>query len=125
MNGRDLMKNEPYGVAVVSFWPGPTATERAKALVSELPGGDNILKNSETPKFSGLVIASLYADPKLMSKSGNVVIAAEAALEYGFAALTGSSRPAFGNKRALRVHSSRKAECVFIHGDDQRVQDAY
>ena len=76
---------EPYGVAVVSLWPGPTATERAKALVSELPGGDNILENSETPKFSGLVIASLYADPKLMSKSGNVVIAAEAALEYGFA----------------------------------------
>src|SRR6266478_4879455 len=75
---------EPYGVAVVSLWPGPTATERAKALVSELPGGDNILENSETPKFSGLVIASLYADPKLMSKSGNVVIAAEAALEYGF-----------------------------------------
>jgi NAD(P)-dependent dehydrogenase (short-subunit alcohol dehydrogenase family) len=76
---------EPYGVAVVSLWPGPTATERAKALVSELPGGNNILENSETPKFSGLVIASLYADPKLMSKSGNVVIAAEAALEYGFA----------------------------------------
>ena len=76
---------EPYGVAVVSLWPGPTATERAKALVSELPGGDNILENSETPKFSGLVIASLYTDPKSMSKSGNVVIAAEAALEYGFA----------------------------------------
>ena len=75
---------EPYGVAVVSLWPGPTATERAKALVSELPSGDNILENSETPKFSGLVIASLYADPNLMSKSGNVVIAAEAALEYGF-----------------------------------------
>jgi NAD(P)-dependent dehydrogenase (short-subunit alcohol dehydrogenase family) len=76
---------EPYGVTVVSLWPGPTATERAKALVSELPGGDHILENSETPKFSGLVIASLYADPKLMSKSGTVVIAAEAALEYGFA----------------------------------------
>jgi NAD(P)-dependent dehydrogenase (short-subunit alcohol dehydrogenase family) len=76
---------EPYGVVVVSLWPGPTATERAKALVSQLPGGDNILENSETPNFSGFVIASLYTDPKLMSKSGNVVIAAEAALEYGFA----------------------------------------
>ena len=76
---------EPYGVAVISLWPGPTATERAKALVSKLPGGDKLLENSETPKFSGFVIASLYADPKLMSKSGNVVIAAEAALEYGFA----------------------------------------
>ena len=76
---------EPYGVAVVSLWPGPTATERASFLISRIPGGDKILENSETPKFSGLAIAWLYADPKLMSKSGNVVIAAEAALEYGFA----------------------------------------
>src|SRR6266852_6365674 len=76
---------EPYGVAVVSVWPGPTATERATFLVSKIPGGDKIIDNSETPKFSGLAIASLYADPKLRSKSGNVVIAAEAALEYGFA----------------------------------------
>src|SRR5260370_1391622 len=75
---------EPYGVAVVSLWPGPTATERAKALVSELPGGDNILENSETPKFSRLVITSLYAEQKWIWKWGMLVIAAEAALEYGF-----------------------------------------
>jgi NAD(P)-dependent dehydrogenase (short-subunit alcohol dehydrogenase family) len=80
---------EPYGVAVVSLWPGPTATERATALVSKLPGGDKIIENSETPKFSGLAIASLYADPKLMSKSGSVVIAAEAALGYGFTDFNG------------------------------------
>jgi NAD(P)-dependent dehydrogenase (short-subunit alcohol dehydrogenase family) len=80
---------EPYEVAVVSLWPGPTATERATLLVSKLPGGDKILENSETPRFSGLVIASLYADPELMSKSGKVVIAAEAALEYGFTDVNG------------------------------------
>ena len=54
-----------------------------------MPDGEKILENSETPKFSGLVIASLYGDPKLMSKSGNVVIAAEAALEYGFTDFNG------------------------------------
>ena len=43
-----------------------------------------ILESAETPKFSGLVIALLSSDPQLMSKSGTVVIAAEAALEYGF-----------------------------------------
>jgi NAD(P)-dependent dehydrogenase (short-subunit alcohol dehydrogenase family) len=80
---------EPYGVAVVSVWPGPTATERATLLVSKFPGGDKILENSETPRFSGLVIASLYSDPKLMLKSGKVVIAAEAALEYGFTDVNG------------------------------------
>ncbi len=80
---------EPYRVAVISLWPGPTATERATSLISRIPGGDQILENSETPKFPGLAIAWLYADPKLMSKSGNVVIAAEAALEYGFTDFNG------------------------------------
>ena len=75
---------KPYGVAVVSLWPGPTATERAKSLIATLPNGDKILESQETPKFSGLAIASLYSDPQLMLKSGSVVIAAEAALEYGY-----------------------------------------
>jgi NAD(P)-dependent dehydrogenase (short-subunit alcohol dehydrogenase family) len=75
---------KPYKVAVVSIWPGTTATERAKSVLAEIPGGVKILESAETPKFSGLVIASLYSDPQLMSKSGSVVIAAEAALEYGF-----------------------------------------
>lgn len=90
---------EPYGVAVVSLWPGPTSTERAKFLISKIPGGDKILENSETPKFSGLAIASLYADPKLMSKSGNVVIAAEAALEYGFTDFNGKHPPSLRGQK--------------------------
>ncbi len=89
----------PYGVAVVSIWPGPTATERAMFLVSKIPGGDKIIENSETPKFSGLAIASLYADPKLMSMSGNVVIAAEAALEYGFTDFNGKQPPSLREQK--------------------------
>src|SRR5260370_39707427 len=100
---------EPYGVAVVSLRHGPTATERGKALVSQLPGGDNILENSETPKFSGLVIASLYADPKLMSKSGNGVIAGEAALEYGFADSNG--------KQPASRREQTRSPCSFFKQD--------
>ena len=90
---------EPYGVAVVSLWPGPTATERAKFLISKLPGGDKIIEDSETPRFSGLAIASLYADPKLMTKSGSVVIAAEAALEYGFTDFNGKQPPSLRKQK--------------------------
>jgi len=68
-------------------------------LVSKIPGGDKIIENSETPKFSGLAIASLYADPKLMSKSGNVVIAAEAALEYGFTDFNGKQPPSLREQK--------------------------
>jgi NAD(P)-dependent dehydrogenase (short-subunit alcohol dehydrogenase family) len=75
---------KPYNVAVISIWPGPTATERSKSIIAKIPGGDKILAIQETPKFTGLAVASLYSDRQLMSKSGSVIIAAEAALEYGF-----------------------------------------
>jgi len=64
----------PYGVAVVSLWPGPTGTERARDLLSKLPNGDKILDAQETPQFSGIAIAHLYNDSSLMAKSGTVVI---------------------------------------------------
>jgi NAD(P)-dependent dehydrogenase (short-subunit alcohol dehydrogenase family) len=51
---------KPYKVAVVSIWPGTTATERAKSVLAKIPGGVKILESAETPKFSGLAIASLY-----------------------------------------------------------------
>ena len=88
-----------YGVAVVSLWPGPTATERAKSLIAKLSNGDKILESQETPKFSGLAIASLYSDPQLMLKSGSVVIAAEAALEYGFKDFNGKQPPSLREQK--------------------------
>jgi NAD(P)-dependent dehydrogenase (short-subunit alcohol dehydrogenase family) len=48
---------KPYKVAVVSIWPGPTATERTKSVIAKMRGGDKILESAETPKFSGLAIA--------------------------------------------------------------------
>ncbi len=63
---------KPYKVAVVSIWPGTKATERAKSVLAKIPGGVKIFESAETPKFSGLAIASLYSDPRLMSKSGSL-----------------------------------------------------
>jgi NAD(P)-dependent dehydrogenase (short-subunit alcohol dehydrogenase family) len=90
---------KPYNVAVVSIWPGRVATERSKSLIAKIPGGDKILASQETPKFSGLAIASLYSDPQLMSKSGSVVIAAEAALEYGFKDFNGKQPPSLREQK--------------------------
>lgn len=90
---------KPYKVAVVSIWPGPTATERAKSVLAKIPGADKILESAETPKFSGLAVASLYSDPQLMSKSGSVVIAAEAALEYGFKDFNGKQPPSLREQK--------------------------
>ncbi len=90
---------KPYNVAVVSIWPGPTATERSNSVIAKIPGGDKILASQETSKFSGLAIASLYSDPQLMSKSGSVVIAAEAALEYGFKDFNGNQPPSLREQK--------------------------
>jgi len=90
---------KPYKVAVVSIWPGPTATERSKSVLAKMPGGNKTLESAETPKFSGLAIASLYSDPQLMSKSGSVVIAAEAALEYGFKDFNGKQPPSLREQK--------------------------
>jgi NAD(P)-dependent dehydrogenase (short-subunit alcohol dehydrogenase family) len=85
---------KPYRVAVVT-----TATERAKSVLAKVPGGVKILESAETPKFSGLAIAWLYSDPQLMSKSGSVVIAAEAALEYGFKDFSGKQPPSLREQK--------------------------
>jgi len=70
----------PHGVAVVSLYPGLVRTD---AVMRAAEAGVFRLENSETPVFIGRVIAAMARDPLIMSRSGNVVVAAQAALEYG------------------------------------------
>jgi dehydrogenase/reductase SDR family member 1 len=68
-----------YGVAVVSLYPGLVRTEKVMEAEAYLD-----LSNSESPRFIGRAVAALAADPEVMSRSGTVVVAAEAATRYGF-----------------------------------------
>ena len=43
------------------------------------------LSNSESPEFTGRVIAALAADPDRLAKTGQVLVGAALAAEYGFA----------------------------------------
>ena len=73
-----------YHVAVVSLYPGLVRTE------SVLKAGDFFdLSNSESPQFIGRVIAALAADADIMNKSGQVLVAAAVAQEYGFTDIDG------------------------------------
>jgi NAD(P)-dependent dehydrogenase (short-subunit alcohol dehydrogenase family) len=76
----------PHNIAVVSLYPGLVRTE---AVMEAARQGWLDLSNSESPEFSGRVVAALYGDPNLMSRSGEVVIAADAALQYGFTDIDG------------------------------------
>jgi hypothetical protein len=71
-------------VAAVSLYPGLVRTE------SVLKAGEYFdLSNAESPQFIGRAVAALANDPKLMQKSGQVLVAAVLAREYGFTDIDG------------------------------------
>ena len=67
-----------FNVAVVSLYPGLVRTESVLKNAKHFD-----MSNSESPQFIGRVVAALARDPKIMKKSGKVLVAAQEALEYG------------------------------------------
>lgn len=77
---------KPHGVAVVSLYPGLVRTE---SVLEAARLGHFDLSNSESPEFTGLVIAGLAADPRLMGRTGQALVGAALALEYGITDIDG------------------------------------
>ncbi|HET8548501.1 MAG TPA: SDR family NAD(P)-dependent oxidoreductase [Bryobacteraceae bacterium] len=75
---------KPYGIAVVSLYPGLVRTEKVMEAAQWLD-----LTNSESPEFIGRAVAALAADPDVLRYTGNVLVAAALALEYGFTDIDG------------------------------------
>jgi len=77
---------KPYGVAVVSLYPGLVRTEKVMEAAKWLD-----LTNSESPEFIGRAVAALAADPDVLRYTGKVLVAAGLALEYGFTDIDGKT----------------------------------
>jgi dehydrogenase/reductase SDR family protein 1 len=77
---------KPYGVAVVSLYPGLVRTEKVMEAAQWLD-----LSNSESPEFIGRAVGALAADADVLRHSGKVLLAAAVALEYGFTDVDGKS----------------------------------
>lgn len=73
-----------HNVAVVALYPGLVRTEGVMAAAQWFD-----LSNSESPQFLGRAVAALASDPNLMQKSGQVLVAAQVALDYGFTDIDG------------------------------------
>jgi dehydrogenase/reductase SDR family protein 1 len=73
-----------HNVAALALYPGLVRTE---AIMKAAEYFD--LSNSESPQFIGRAVAALAADPHLMQKSGQVLVAAQMALDYGFTDIDG------------------------------------
>jgi NAD(P)-dependent dehydrogenase (short-subunit alcohol dehydrogenase family) len=73
-----------HNVAAVVLYPGLVRTESVLEAAEYFD-----LSNSESPQFIGRAVAALAADPELMRKSGQILVAAALALEYGFTDVDG------------------------------------
>ena len=73
-----------HNVAAVALYPGLVRTESVLEAAEYFD-----LSNSESPQFIGRAVAALANDSNLMQKSGQVLVAASLALEYGFTDIDG------------------------------------
>ena len=87
----DLRK---YDVAAVSIWMGMLKTDRTRRVMDQDPAKyAGFWDIAESPEFTGHLLSALYRDPKRMEKSGQVLIGAELALEYGIKDQGGKQPP--------------------------------
>lgn len=73
-----------HNVAVITLYPGLVRTEKVMEAAAFLD-----LSNSESPQFIGRAVAALAADAEVMQKTGQVLVAAALAQEYGFTDIDG------------------------------------
>ncbi len=82
---------KPFAIPVISLYPGLVRTE---AVLAAAKSGTFDLSTSESPEFIGRVINALFHDPNLMARTGQVLVAAAVAKEFGVLDIDGSSPPA-------------------------------
>ncbi|WOC13593.1 SDR family NAD(P)-dependent oxidoreductase [Gordonia sp. MP11Mi] len=84
----------PFDVAVVSLWMGLLKTERTMAAFDAHPDlYSGLAATAESVEFPGRVIDALHRDPRLMERTGRVLIGAEAAEELGVTDVDGNQPP--------------------------------
>ncbi len=86
---------KPYGITACSIWPGYIKSEKLAAQPDRVPPAlaKLIAERGETPIFVGRAIAALAADPGMIEKTGQILLASELAMEYGFTDVDGKVPP--------------------------------
>ncbi len=81
----------PHNVASVVIWPGFIKSEKFLAQPDRMPEAlaKRIMQHGESAEFAGRAVAALAADADIMQKSGQLLLVAELAREYGFTDVDG------------------------------------
>jgi NAD(P)-dependent dehydrogenase (short-subunit alcohol dehydrogenase family) len=94
-----------FGIATASIWMGSLLTERVRNIIAGNPEKfGHILQTAETPELTGHVIWALHQDPKLMDVSGQTLIGAELALDYGIKDDEDRQPPSFRDLFGVHPH---------------------
>jgi dehydrogenase/reductase SDR family member 1 len=79
-----------HNITVISLYPGLVRTESVLRAAEYFD-----MSNSESPEFTGRVIAALAGDPDILKRTGEVWVGAALAQEYGIRDIDGKQpRPA-------------------------------
>lgn len=98
-------RNAGVDVAAVSVWMGALATDRLLGMIEADPAKYGYLRETiETPAFTGHVIWGLYHDPKLADISGQTLIGAELAIQYGIKDEGGRQPPSYRETHNVAPH---------------------
>lgn len=79
---------KPEGITALTIWPGTVKTEMLAKRI-----GEKQTSYVESPRFVGLGIVSLAADPQLLEKSGQIWNSRQLAHLYKFTDLDGTLPP--------------------------------
>jgi len=74
-----------HNITVMSLYPGLVRTESILKFAQYFD-----MSNTESPEFVGLAIAALATDPHRMDKSGQALVVAQVALDYGYKDIDGA-----------------------------------
>lgn len=85
---------QPYGVAVISIWPGLVKSENRLVNAERQPDGRLTLfgldlTDAETPHFPGRAVVALAGDEQRMRRTGRAFWVADLARDYGFTDIDG------------------------------------
>ncbi len=85
----------PFGICAVAIWPGYIRSEKLATQPDRVPQAlaRLIAEKGETPLFVGRAVAALVADSNVIEKTGQILLAAELAREYGFTDVDGRIPP--------------------------------
>ncbi|MDW5609700.1 SDR family NAD(P)-dependent oxidoreductase [Mycolicibacterium sp. D5.8-2] len=96
------------GVAAVSIWMGSLLTDRVRGIIAGNPGKfGHILDTAETPELTGHVIWALSQDPDVMAVSGQTLIGAELAANYGIPDEGGRRPPSYRDLFGVHPHQQQ------------------